>query len=87
MVGVFSIRERWGRNSFLRIKAYEKIHTYVAMHQEKITQFGNFIKALSIAQRFIVVRLLFPVQGITALYEQKYTSFKLVRGIGNQLSG
>ena len=37
------------------------------------------IKALSIAQRFIVVRLLLPVQGITAPYEQKFTSFKLVR--------
>uniref|UniRef100_K1PSJ9 B(0,+)-type amino acid transporter 1 n=1 Tax=Magallana gigas TaxID=29159 RepID=K1PSJ9_MAGGI len=39
---------------------------------------GEYWIALSIAQRFIVVRLLFPVQGITALYEQKYTSFKLI---------
>lgn len=53
----------------------------------RITPQHIIFKALSIAQRFIVVRLLFPVQGITALYEQKYTSFKLVRGIGNQLSG
>uniref|UniRef100_K1PMJ3 Uncharacterized protein n=1 Tax=Magallana gigas TaxID=29159 RepID=K1PMJ3_MAGGI len=35
--------------------------------------------ALSIVQRLIVVRLLLPVQRITALYEQKLTSFKLVR--------
>lgn len=37
-------------------------------------------KALNIAQCFIVVRLLLPVHRITAPYEQKYTSFELVRG-------
>lgn len=36
------------------------------------------IKALIIAQHFIVVRLLFPVHQITAPYKQKYTSFRLV---------
>lgn len=39
----------------------------------------NSIWALSIAYRFIVVRLLLPVHQITAPYEQKYTYFKLVK--------
>lgn len=34
-------------------------------------------KALSITKRFIVFRLLLPVDQITVPYEQKFTSFKL----------
>lgn len=44
------------------------------------SSFDLVFKTLSIAQYFIVVRPLRPVHWITAPYEQKYTSFQLVRG-------